>query len=127
LKVEIKNCLVVVVLLCLGFILGRTTILSDVNATPQESDIGRYQLIVGEIDLSKWFSNEKGVLDTTYDLRSGKTLFRIDTKTGNVDYHFIEECTSWGDTLSIWEHKWQTLTQTTIVRRRAGKTHIEIR
>ena len=70
-RLEIKNWLGVVVLLCLGFTLGRVTVLSGVNAKPQESEIGRYQLVAGTNTNSE--TGEKT-----------ETVFRIDTKTGEV-------------------------------------------
>jgi len=86
-KVEIKNWLGVMVLVCLGFILGKVPIDPDVTASPQKSEIGRYQLVVGEIEVAYHSvdmydtSNTKDSTEFTRD----KTLFRIDTMTGEVD------------------------------------------
>ena len=74
-KIEIKNWLSVVVLLCLGFILGRVTLPPNVKAEPQQSEIGRYQLVAGTQ------TNE------ATDQRT-QTVFRIDTQTGKVERWF---------------------------------------
>ncbi|MGB8658267.1 MAG: hypothetical protein WCE90_10870 [Candidatus Zixiibacteriota bacterium] len=73
-KVEIKNWLGVVVLLCLGFILGKITVSRDVKANPQESTVGRYQLTAGTIQ--SWGSK---------DAHTTSSIFRIDTQTGMVE------------------------------------------
>ncbi|NIN00177.1 MAG: hypothetical protein GTO24_19500 [candidate division Zixibacteria bacterium] len=83
-KVEIRNWVGVVVLVCLGFILGRASVFSDVNANPQSLEIGRYQLLAGT------FTNEFG--DAPERL---STIFRIDTVTGKVErwsylFHLFE-------------------------------------
>ena len=83
-RIEIKNRVVAVVLFCLGFALGRITFAPDVNASLHESQIGRYQLIAGEITLPNFFWNEDGAFDTSFADSSGPTLFRIDTKTGDA-------------------------------------------
>jgi hypothetical protein len=89
-KVEIKSWVGVVVLLCLGFVLGRITFLPDVNASPQESEIGRYQLIAGQYEATLREFNKKHGEDSPPTTRpiSEKTLFRIDTATGEVDMYW---------------------------------------
>lgn len=114
-KVEIRSWVGVVVLLCVGFLLGRATILPDVNASPQGSEVGRYQLIVGDIDFSYSFFNEEGLPDTMWTLRSGSTLFRIDTMTGDVEYRQEVRCFM-GDTVTMWEHRWDRLTGVELVK-----------
>jgi hypothetical protein len=73
-KVEIKNCLGVVILLCLGFILGRITVSLDVKANPQESRVGKYQLVAGTY--TNEFPGEEEKIET---------VFRINTETGEVE------------------------------------------
>ena len=107
-KMEIRNWVGVVILLCLGFVLGRVTFLPEVSATPQESEIGRYQLVLGDIDLGYSFF-QKGAIDTAWTLRSGPTLFRIDTKSGEVERRQEVRCFM-EDTVTVWEHRWVKLT-----------------
>jgi hypothetical protein len=83
-RIEIKNWLGVVVLLCVGFILGRATVLPDVNASAENLDIGRYQLLIGEIETSTLLPDGEAVTGYPY-----KTLFRIDTITGDVSIYEI--------------------------------------
>jgi hypothetical protein len=87
-KIEIKNWLGVVILLCLGFVLGKVTVLPDVNANPQKSEVGRYQLAVGEIEITSWVLEglEEGE-DTGSMTNRYKTFLRIDTMTGDVDLY----------------------------------------
>jgi hypothetical protein len=114
-NVEIKNCLGAVILVCLGFIVGRLVAFPDVIVKPPESEIGRYQLIVSEIDLPHWIFMDDSLVGAEAP-SSGKTLFRIDTKTGDVDYYFVEEFHSWGDTLRSWEYRWNNLTRAKLQR-----------
>ncbi len=100
-RIEIKNWLGVVLLLCVGFILGKVTVLPDVNASPEESGVGRYQLVAGT---------------RTNELTGERiqTVFRVDTKTGDVEYwqewrqyfHGEEAKSMGGDTWveSMWRH-----------------------
>jgi hypothetical protein len=116
-KVEIRNWIVVIILLCLGFIVGRITITPNVNANPQETGVGRYQMQVGDIDAPILFFNAKGVVDTTWDLRTGRTLFRINTVTGDVDYFQYRMCFA-SDTAATWTYKWSTLTEREVIKNR---------
>lgn len=108
-RLEAKSLLSVIALICLGFILGRMSVQTDVNAGPPASEVGRYQLILGDIDLPHFWFNEEDEFDTSWALRTGPTLFRIDTKTGDVD-RYTEERITLRDTLSIWEHRWDSIT-----------------
>lgn len=110
-RVELKNWLGVLVLLCLGFILGRVTMFPDVNANPQKSEIGRYQLLIGEAEYMDFIVDDKdSIIRSELLVHSG--LFRIDTMTGDVDYYLKEVTRAMpGDTLLIIEHDWRSLTQ----------------
>ncbi len=81
-KVEVKNWVGIVVLLFLGFVLGRTIVIPDLNASPEYSDIGRYQLLIGEIETSWILPDWEPRISYPF-----KTLFRIDTMTGDISVY----------------------------------------
>jgi hypothetical protein len=120
-KADLKNCLGVslgvVIMLCLGFVLGRFTMPPtpervDVHPTLPGLEIGRYQLIVAEINLPIFFFDDRGKMIETHTATSGKTLFRMDTMTGDIVYYSHEQFRSSGDTLVSSKYIWHTLTQT---------------
>ena len=116
-KIEIKNWLGVVILLSLGFVIGRITVLPEVNANPQESKVGRYQLIAGEYEVMvREFNKESGEdsLPTT-GTNSQKTLFRIDTVTGEVDMYIGCETTITPETMTF-TYMWDRITGKAIVK-----------
>ena len=128
-KLEFKDWVRIVILLCLGFILGRLTVppgaetvtaRHDVHPGLQGLEIGGYQLTVAEIDLPHMVLDNRGKVIGHEALTSGKTLFRIDTVTGDVDYYSQEIIRSWGDTLITSEHEWYSLTRT-----KATKTKLD--
>lgn len=107
-NVEIKNWLGVVVLLCLGFILGKITASPGVNATPQESQVGRYQLVVGEFNWRQHEVDKTSGLDTMTTVHD-KRLVRIDTVTGEVEYYAAYEIVWAPDTIT-WTNGWDRMT-----------------
>jgi hypothetical protein len=105
-KGEVRNWVGVMVLLCLGFILGRVTVTQCVKANPQDSQVGTYQLVLGEIEVDGML---RGV-DATH-LAKYKSLFRINTVTGEVtryymDYFYPTE----GDSLVVTAPFWTSVT-----------------
>jgi hypothetical protein len=108
-KVEIKNWLGVVVLLCLGFIVGRMTILPDVKAEPQEASVGRYQLVIGEYKIPCVSMREDGTTGKG-GVNTIKTLFRMDTVTGDIDHLVGMGIKDFPDGTQIQEHKWASIT-----------------
>ncbi len=118
-NLDIRNWLGVVVLLCLGFIVGRLTATpdiivkpSEVTVLPQESEIGRYQLAIGEVEVafhSVDHFDDSGYKDKTSHTRE-KTLFRIDTMSGKVDmYDGIYSLATKDSLTSI--YKWTNITE----------------
>ncbi|MFH1334930.1 MAG: hypothetical protein ABII96_00275 [Candidatus Zixiibacteriota bacterium] len=83
-KGKVKNMVIILIPLCLGFILGRISLSSDVIANPQISQPGRYQLVIGELELLRVTIDARDSSEKTETIRD-KTLFRIDTFTGDVD------------------------------------------
>jgi hypothetical protein len=114
-KVEIKNWLGVVVLLCLGFILGRTTVIPGVNAEPQMSGIGRYQLIAGEYEVTSLSVKQGDSTAATESEEKKKTLFRIDTVTGDVDVFDGSMTFFTPDGIAV-RYSWLNMTADTLVR-----------
>jgi hypothetical protein len=105
-KGEVRNWVGVMVLLCLGFILGKVTVTQCVKANPQDSQVGRYQLVLGEIEVNIMLRD----VDATH-VAKHKSLFRIDTVTGEVtryymDFYYPTE----GDSLVVTAPFWASVT-----------------
>ncbi len=113
-KVEIKNWMGVVVLLCLGLILGRLTTFPAVNATPQESEIGRYQMVVGEIEdikVTADYTQDTNKADIRNRVVPRRTLFRLDTATGEVEVYQRTWVSIYTDRIEV-DHDWVPITGT---------------
>lgn len=110
-KLEVKSWLGVAILLCLGFILGKITASRSVNATPQESRVGRYQLVAGEYEIMVRKFDERHQQDSlpTTGTNRQKTLFRMDTMTGEVEQYILCETIITQDTMTF-TYSWEPIT-----------------
>ena len=116
-KVDIGSWLGIVVLLCLGFTLGKITAFPDLKAAPQQLEVGKYQLVVGEVRVPYWYidwSDSSAVKDSV-SYTQDKTVFRINTITGEVDRYDGEQYVWRGDSSTVIP-MWSSMTETKVTK-----------
>lgn len=79
-----------ILIFLVGLLVGQIVNIPYLRVKQEEQQVGRYQLVLGEIESEEIFAESGTTLqdrEWNCDTTHYKTLFRIDTMTGNIDYY----------------------------------------